>query len=205
MHRVKLDPAVIKMSSLELAVVVSASFVGTFTIVYSILNINSTVAQYLAFEETKPDSTVSTIQSVQANINQSDFVADVSLFLLWMLIGMIVYIFGESVVRTAKKSKQISRDLRYAGFDKSVIIKELVAKFFTQIFSAIALYLVILATVRLIIPYVVVVLGQTQNPGFELFVQAATLFGCFLLILHICTVLLRLLLLRVRVFATSGN
>ncbi|HRF28210.1 MAG TPA: hypothetical protein PL051_01030 [Candidatus Saccharibacteria bacterium] len=144
-------------------------------------------------------------QSLEASnaVNSSRFAADSSVFIVWGVAGLIGYSLIIGVVRLIKNTQDFIEDLEYSERRKRDIEREALIHTLLRVVAACSFFLVYTLLMQVILPLVVVVaqmaLTATTLQATGLALAAVALMSVSL---HLMIVVIRLALLRTRIFFT---
>ncbi len=144
-----------------------------------------------------------TLNSVGQKLDSNSIISNLPLFLFWCLVGIVVYTFAVNIFDTIRHTAEVIDEFNnFVNIDRKQIIRAAIEKLIIRIFVILIWGAYILFFFHHLIPYVIVLSLASADrllslTGAGSFVLAAVV---MFLALHVHTLLLRLLLLRTRVF-----
>ena len=191
---------------------------GLFAITSSILLIAATVA-LTHFGNTVQQSALGLRQvytqspigakaiMVSDNFASNAALNNVLLFLLWGSVGLLVYSIVQAILTEFKRANNVIQELHYVNADRHTILQEAFIRETIKVVAFILFWLLFRYAIFKLTPYTIVTahtlaVHPSTMDSWNHALLAAVLCMCTL---HLLTVLLRLTLLRTRVFGTDIN
>lgn len=160
--------------------------------------------RYSTFVKGEPSEIAKNVMEANEAINTSPIVADLSVFLAWSLTGVFGFLALNSIVQIVKRSLQTIDEVEHAVVDKKSAERELVDKVALRLIALLLLYAYYMVGINLLLPVLTVLSQYTLSSGpFALLLPLGAMIIITSLSVHTGIVLLRLLLLRTRIFFTS--
>lgn len=158
-------------------------------------------SDYIASNPTEITERISKASEV---INGSKFAADLSVFIVWSLVGAISYLLVSGTIQAVRRSVQTIDNVEHAVVDKKAAERELIEKIAIQIGAVILLYIFYLLARTYILP-TLAVLSQSalKQQGLVLPVLLIAMISILFVSIHVVVILLRFILLRTRLFFSS--
>ncbi len=157
--------------------------------------------QLLDFQTTQAHAS---IQAVAHKLDSNAFISNLPLFLFWCLVGFIVYMFAVNIYGVAERTAEVLDEFNnYVHINRQQLVRDSLEKLALRASVVILWVPYILLFFHHIIPYVIVLsLAAADNllswAGLGSLLLAMVI---LFLALHVHTLLLRLLMLRTRVFS----
>ena len=144
-------------------------------------------------------------KDVNTGILSNQFVSNLPLILFWGLIGIIVYLFATNIFAAVRNTAQLRSELEYANVDRHSLLVQAGQHLVIRIVVLVAWILYIRFFFYHVLPYCIAAtlagLSQVTTPlGIGYIVLA---FVVMIVALHIHTIMLRLLLLKPRLFTKA--
>lgn len=176
----------------------------TVIIMTPLFNDQFNLEQYTDYAEGQSPALTQRIEDTSTAINSSSFLGDVSVFIAWSITGVLGYLAITSMVQIVKRSVESIDTVEHAPVDKKSAERELVEKVLLRAGALLLLYGYYLFGISTVLPSLTV-LGQyslsSGAMGTILGVVAVTILAS--IAVHIAVVLVRLILLRTRIFFKS--
>lgn len=161
----------------------------------------SDFARYFESLQLRESSLYEDYQHVSNVVNGSEFAADTSVFVVWMVIGLLAYAIVLSVVKLIASIVRFIQDEEYFKADRERIAREAFVHLMIRVVAAAGLY----SFYRLMMPYALsyifvfahAALTSSWLEGiWYVLLMSVVIAAC----VHTVVILLRLVTLRVRVF-----
>ena len=174
-----------------------------FSIVSSHYNGSNARLQFLNYKAADGGATS---QAIGRTLDSNKLISNLPLLLFWMLIGLIVYLFAANVVNLIRETRELNVELAsYTNVNRRTVIRDALEKLLIRLVVVAVWVPYILFFFHTLVPYVIA-LALAASPqlasvvGIEYIVLAFTVlfFG-----LHMHTLLVRLLLLKPRLFSRA--
>jgi len=139
-------------------------------------------------------------------ISDNTFLDVAPLLALWGVIGVVVYLFAVNIVNSIKHAAEFEQELNYANTSRQELIKTAFLHLAIRVVVGVALILYILVFFHQLLPYSIgaalaaSAVGLLSLNGILYLIIAAV---SIMVGMHIYTVLLRLLLLKPRIFSKA--
>ncbi len=152
-----------------------------------------------------PTSVSTTYQTLGNNFSASTLVSDIPLFIFWAGVGLVVYSFAANIFNALQNVADLKAELTYVNADRH----ELLLAAFEHLAIRLAVLVLwvpfLLLTGHVLLPYTIAVAHAGTGTISSWLAAGYIIWAVFLLALclHIHTVLLRVLLLKPRVFWQS--
>ena len=180
-------------------IVISIGFV-TFVIVSTFFKGSTLRQQLLDFSSSH---SAASAQTISRTLDKNAFISNLPLFLFWCLVGFVIYMFAINIYGVVQHTAEVLDELNNnVHIDRRQLIRESFEKLGLQITVAIIWVAYIVAFFHYIIPYVIVLCLAAADNLLSL-VSLGSLFLAVIILLlglHVHTLLLRLLMLRTRLF-----
>lgn len=180
---------------------VAASLATVLILMTPHLYRGSDFAQYFDSIDISNSSAYENYQTVSDTVNNSEFAADASVFVVWMVIGLVAFSIVLSVIRVLASTIRFIQDEEYFKEDRERLARDALVRLLVRAASAAGLYgfYNILIPFTLSYMFVFAHLALTGSwPEGVWYVLVMTLIVA--VAVHVIVILLRLILLRVRVF-----
>ncbi len=166
----------------------------------------STLQFLVALHNSQNHSVQSSYQTVGNNLSASSFISNVPLFIFWGAVGGVAYLFLSNVVNGLYKAKQLRQEMDYVHADSQALLRQAAIHLVVRLGVLLVWFVHIKLTLHVFLPYILAVtyagagaLNLLVTVGY--FVLAISVLAVSL---HVHVVLLRLLLLRSRMFGQSS-
>ncbi len=157
---------------------------------------------YISYEKDHPSAVRATYANIQDNINQSKFAADSSLFIFWAVIGLIVYTFGEFVIKFVKEVIRFRDVIRTSPYNSSPMIRETLTRVAARFAAVAGTYLLATMAIRYVIPLLLYILSLSTF-SLWLIPQAILVAAIVFIYIHGFVVLVRVMFLKIRLFQAN--
>lgn len=188
-------------SFLSVSVTTVASLAVVAVLLVPSLYKNSEFAQYFNLTELQKTSTYDDYQLISDRLNNSEVAADSSVFIIWMIIGLLSYTVVASIAKLIASGVRFVQDVEYFKADRERIAREAIVHLIIRLVAAVGLYCFYLLLVPYVAAYVLAfaraALGGSLLEGVWYIVLMSLIVAASI---HVVVILLRLVLLRVRVF-----
>ena len=147
-----------------------------------------------------------TYQQITDRLAQNTFVSNMPLLLLWMAVGLIVYLFAVNIVKAFGSGVELEEQLSYVNSQRSKLIRFeiIVAVIRAAMLAGWLLYVQLF--IRLLLPYALAAAHAARLSGALNGIGQIGLAAVVLFIsIHLHLIFLRLLLLKTRVFADKDD
>lgn len=126
----------------------------------------------------------------------------VLLFLFWACVGLTVYFIVIGIAHAAAEAKELEQEMTFVHGNRKQIIKNFAERLLTRIVGLVLAFVAVALYLKNLVPYgVTTARGVTTSPwSIALVVLAAV---SLLVMMHLITVLLRLVALRPRLFSAE--
>lgn len=200
MRNDKYKSGVLGISSLELFGVSLASLIIVCALVFPVIYTHSSLALYFSYEQQHPGTAYQSFSVLQQQVNTSPFAADATLFIFWAGIGLLSYALIETVYKAIQHLRRVGDDLSYRSFNHATILRELLLHIVVRLAAIVGLYLLLTVVLKVLLPYSFYVYETLSGISWQLAWCAVVTWIATALVLHVFIVLLRIALLRTRVF-----
>jgi hypothetical protein len=193
-----------RVLSVSLFETITFGYLITFivsVIAVSVFNHNSYLQLY--FDSLRSNSTIAqNYETVNAQINSNQYVANGTIFIFWAIVGLLVYYVVYFLFLSERNMESFFRTLFARGVDKVELLEYAYARMGIRVFAVIGILVEIILFFQKLLPYLIANLNIADFDG--IFTERGlpllwVTVGTFVF-LHVGTVLLRCLTLRVRVF-----
>lgn len=159
---------------------------------------------YTDYIASNPTELTERISKASEVINGSKFAADISVFIVWSLVGAVSYLIVSGVIQAIRRSVETIDNVEHAVVDKKSAERELIEKIAIQISAVVLLYFFYILARTYVLP-TLTVLSQSalKLEGALVALLLATMIAILFVSIHIVVVLLRFILLRTRLFFSS--
>ncbi len=142
---------------------------------------------------------------VSNNFASNSILNNVLIFLLWGSIGLMVYSVVQASVTELKRANNVIQELHYINADRRTILRETFIRECIKIIAFVCFWLLLRYTVFKLVPYTIAVSHTLALHPAALtpWLRCAYVALLCILTLHFLTVLLRLTLLRPRLFGAD--
>ena len=147
-----------------------------------------------------------TYHQITDNLARNTVISNIPLFIFWAAVGLIVYFFAINIVKAFGSGVLLEEELSYVNSQRSKLIKFgiMVACIRAAILVGWLLYIQVF--MRLLLPYALAVAHAVRmNDAFIGTVQVCIAVLLLFVSIHLHLVLLRLFLLKTRVFADNDD
>lgn len=187
-----------------LAVTASVLLVGLAVV---LTHFGNTVQQSaLGLQQAYSQSSVGTRSiMVSDNFASNSVLNNVLIFILWGSIGLMVYSVVRAIVTGLKRANNVLQELNYVNADRRTIIRESFLRQSIKIVAFICFWILLRYVIFKLVPYTIAVSHTLALHPAAVTAWLLSLYVTLLCILtlHVLTVLLRLTLLRPRLFGTD--
>ncbi len=177
-----------------------------FSLYYFVINKSAISHSYQTFL-TMPKDNTQQLALIDEAINNNSTIADSAIFMVWVIVGMLVYVAGEMIYRSFKGSKEFVDEMNHtAPQSRQSLIKEGVQHLVFRLLGIAGVYGLYKALLILLPPLVLNIYHLIRFD--ELWAVLLLLGGAFVfgaLVVHWLTLCLRLLRYRLRVFGSIDS
>lgn len=161
----------------------------------------SDFALYFDSLKNQKNSLAESYEVVSAVVNTSEFAADAAVFFVWMIIGLLAYAIVLSLVKLIISFIRFVREVEYFKADRERIALEALEHLVIRVIAAIGLF----GFYKLLVPYIIsyvfifahrALTGSWLEGMWYVLLMSLVAAAC----VHIVVILVRMTLLRVRVF-----
>lgn len=147
----------------------------------------------------------SKVSTISDNFASNTYLNNILLFLLWGSVGLMVYSVVQSIVSELSHANSLIQELRYAQVDRHTILREALLRETVKVLAFAAWWIVFRYAIFKLAPYTIATAHTTATHLTDATDWGHSLLAAVLCMLavHILTVLMRLSLLRARVFGTE--
>lgn len=125
------------------------------------------------------------------------------LFLFWALVGLMVYYFVVGLFRAASEARELEQEVNvYVHRNRYAVIRNFAERMLTRIAGLSLLFLVMVLYLTRVIPYSLTV-GHSISLEPIHIISVAVAFALLVVMVHLITVLMRLVALRPRLFSVD--
>jgi flagellar biosynthesis protein FlhB len=185
------------------SIVLSIGLVA-FSIVSSRYKGSSTRLLFLNFNADQSHQSHSSAQAIGRTLDSNKFISNLPLLLFWCLVGFVVYMFAVNIFGAVQRAAELGDELNhFTNMNRGQIIRESLEKLGIRLVVIVVWIPYILLFFHHIVPYVIgLALAASPNLASAAGVGYVILAPVVLAVsLHVHTVLLRLLVLRPRLFS----
>lgn len=145
---------------------------------------------------------ISLYQKAYDTIIISNSLGAVALFVVWGMIGMIAYAAVAGVVNGLKEIDDIKEESSFVHADKQSLYREEAEKFIIRVVMLGLLFLALRLLVNMFVPWAreVTVIAVFESVWLQKILYLLIVFISWVFCLHVLTAIVRILLLRVRLF-----
>lgn len=145
---------------------------------------------------------ISLYQKAYDTVIISNSLGAIALFVVWGMIGMIAYAGVAGIVNGLKEIDDLKEESGFVHADKQSLYREEAEKFIIRVVALGLLFVAIRLFVTMFVPWAreVTVIAVFESVWLQKVLYLLVAFAGWLFSLHILTVLVRILLLRVRLF-----
>ncbi len=143
--------------------------------------------------------------AVSSNFSSNELVSDIPLFVLWGCVGLLAYSFIMNLSGALRQASEFRAKLDFTNIDRQQLVQQALQRLALRAVVLVAWVLFIELTIHVILPYAVA-LTQFSSSAVGLFntgLDAVLAFAVLVVCLHVHTIMLRLLLLKPRVFFSA--
>jgi hypothetical protein len=148
-----------------------------------------------------------TSHTISNHFLTNTYVGDTTLFLLWGLVGLVVYLIASSIITELFGANDLVREFSYNNVDKLGLLRELFIHSVVRIVSLAIWWFTLSYFIFHLIPYTIAashISGTYLTSLTDWARSIGAMFGC-LIFLHVLTVLLRLMVLHPRLFSNQSQ
>ena len=148
----------------------------------------------------------STYQTLGNNFSSNVLISDIPLFIFWAGVGLVVYSFTTNIFGALRNVAELGAQLGYVNANRRELVTAALEHLLIRATVLVAWLLFMRYTAHVLLPYVIAVAHAGLGNIPTITAAGYMLWGIFLLAvcLHLHTILLRLLLLKPRVFWQSA-
>lgn len=201
----RLLSVVIKPSWLSNLVAITIGLgVSVGTLIAFSINNSAIHRQLVSWQQSQPVEAIYTANKT-FEATEPSLVNSWSLFLVWAVIGIGVYLIAASIVRSLGRAEEMRESLEYVHARPGTLLKSTAERIGVRLVSAIMLAVLIKLFFSMVIPYSILVAhASTVDPvSFAGAAYALLSFSIVAFTLHLQVILLRLTLGRTRVFSST--
>jgi hypothetical protein len=144
-------------------------------------------------------------QAVSAKFLTNSRVGDTIFFCLWAAVGWVIYLVSVNIVKGLGQIWTLSRELHYVNIVRHNVIHEIVVRSAVRVVSIIAWWLLLRFLAYHLIPYSLAAMHDVVvNPCLHNWLTGLWYGLLCVLVVHGLTVLLRIMVLRPRLFGKSA-
>jgi hypothetical protein len=147
-----------------------------------------------------------TYHQITDNLARNTVISNIPLFIFWAAVGLIVYLFAINIVKAFGSGVLLEEELSYVNSQRSKLIKFEIMVACIRAAILVGWLLYVQVFMRLLLPYALAV-AQAVRMNDALFGTVQVCIAVLLLFvsIHLNLVLLRLFLLKTRVFAGNDD
>lgn len=187
----------------EAVVLIVVSLALTVAAIVPLLYQQGGYASTFNLSDTENTEIYQSISGVGEAVNSSDAASTVAVFMFWAFVGLVVFFAIDAALRWAAAFSSFMESVRLARTSHAHFEAEGLQRFGIRVAAAAGLYLLYLAVFTWLLPLVLLLAHRSLDAGR---LQAVlNIVGITLLVamtIHVAVILVRLLLLRVRVFSS---
>jgi hypothetical protein len=148
------------------------------------------------------NSIIENVQIVTNKIASNTAINNLLLFLMWGLVGLVIYSIVENAARGWNGAEKLLHNLAFFRDKRESILENIFARSLLRILALIGWWILMRLTVYHVIPYAIASAHDTAQKLGSVYSWFTTIaLGCLVIIcVHGLTVLLRLMVLRTRLF-----
>jgi len=150
---------------------------------------------------TNPGAESDSYQTIASNIANNQFLGALPLLLTWAAVGLIVYFFATSIVRSFGQAAELRDELSYVHVSRQERLREAWQHLAIRIAAAVGWFIFIKVTLSVLVPYALSA-AKVASQSLSLQSVGYTLLGVGVLYAVVCihVVFLRLIALKPRLF-----
>jgi len=191
------------LSGLIAGVVSLAGVAGTIVVTnYEVSNLRQQV-----FEAKNSGSPVPGFdyQAITAHIAQNQVISNLPLFLFWAALGVVVYLLAASLWSGLASAEELREEMDYVNAPRQWILRTILIHLTIRLMVLVLWVIYLQVFLKILLPYVLAAahVAATSSLSFSGIGFALLALAVGFLAVHVHTVLLRLLLLKVRVFGND--
>ncbi len=182
-----------------LLAIMASGIVVAFAVISSQYKGSDTRLQLLHLHTQTQASTA----SIGHALDRSPFISNLPLLLFWCLVGLVVYMFAVNIVGAIQHAAQFNEELAtYANINRRVMIRAAIQKLGIRLIVLVVWIPYILFFFKWMAPYVMrlAIIASVELTTFTGIMYLLTAVILLTIGLHFHTILLRLMLLRPRLF-----
>ncbi|HRJ06054.1 MAG TPA: hypothetical protein PK096_00595 [Candidatus Saccharibacteria bacterium] len=186
--------------SSAIVALVGAALAVAFLLLPQLFN-NDHVSQYFEFARENQNGLLQRYDEVNVALNSSEVAANLAVFMIWGLAGLVGYALVSSMGRGIRNFIQFEQTVEYFERDRRAIIREALIHTTVRLVAVGLIVCLYFLGMYVILPVAFVATQAAFNA--PVLLGTISIFGAFLLTLlsiHVLVLLVRLLLLRTRVF-----
>jgi len=151
------------------------------------------------------DNHDSIYRSVNSGILANPIVSNLPLLIFWALVGLIVYLFAANIVAAIRSTAALKDELEYTNVDRHSLLWQAGGHLLIRIIVLVVWLLYLQFFFHHVVPYCVAatLAGLSQLPNLVGIGYIVLAFLVLLVTMHLNTILLRLLLLKPRLFSKA--
>jgi len=183
------------------AIVTTAVIIGS-TIFLTHFEGSSIQLDYIKYQSgAQPDA----YQNVNNSLLNNQLISNLPLLLFWALIGVVVYLFAVNIFTAIRHTAELKSELEYANIDRHELLWKAGAHLLIRVVMLIVWIIYINIFFNQILPYclAVTLAGLSQIASFQgvgyILLASLVMLGA----IHLHAIMLRLLLLKPRVFTRA--
>lgn len=183
----------------------SLAFVASLLLTFGAILISHYQASAirLDFLDYQEGQMLNTYHRVNNSLSTNSIIGNLPLLLFWSLIGLVVYIFVANLFTAIYHTAELKDELEYVHVDRKNLIKAAVTHLLIRVGVLIVWIFYFLFFIHYLFPYSIAsALASTAERGLQGIEYGFLSIIVMLLSLHLFTVLLRLVLLRPRIFSS---
>lgn len=150
-------------------------------------------------------SSTGVYQAANSKLFTNTFIANLPLIAFWTIVGFVVYLFTINIIRAISSTAELKDELEYVNVDRHSLIWSAVEQLLVHLLVLVVWVGYIVLFVQKILPYCMNLanIGATQISSVSGIFYLIASFAILTIALHVQVVMLRLLLLRPRVFSSA--
>ena len=175
--------------------------VGLGTVLFTHFQTSSFRLQLLNAQVSAPTR----YQTLTSHILSNSFISNLPLLLFWTLVGLIVYLFVANIFAGIRNTADLKDELNYVNADRHELIMNALKHLLIRLLVLVVWIIYIFIFFNHIVPYCVAaaLAGSGQLGGLQDGLYILISIVLMALAVHVHVILLRLLLLRPRVFSSA--